>query len=373
MDKQQTTLSRHSFLVVATLVSACALGCASAPPTSALEDPTPPTDLPEAPAGSPVAAHGQLQVDGPLLKDQAGVPYQLKGVSSMWLNWESAPYAESRNALAYMRDNWKLSVIRASMGIDATGGYLNGGQAGMLSKVEAIIQNAIVTGVYVLVDWHTEKAVTQQKEAIAFFTAMAKKYGGFPNVIWETYNEPRGYSWDQVKPYHEAVVDAIRAVDPDNLIVMGTTNWSQDVDIAAGNPVSPQSGRKNLLYTLHFYSCTHKQSFRGKGDTAIVNGLALFVTEFGATPADGGVPPKNHVCRDETNLWFDWMATNNISGVAWKLDKCADSSCLLLPSAPVNGPWTDDVLTSDLANTAVSTGVTSGGGHGLFIVDWIRR
>ena len=258
-----------------------------------------------------------------------------------------------------------------SMGTDASSGYLTGGASYMLSKVETIIRNAITLGVYVLVDWHTERAVEQQAEAVEFFSALAQKYGAFPNLIWEPYNEPNRFSWEEVKPYHEAVVDAIRAADPDNLIVMGTPRWSQDVDIAAQNPVAPASGTANLMYALHFYACTHDQWLRNKADMAIAGGLALFVTEFGATPADGGVPANgdNYVCRDESNLWFAWMAQNNISGAAWKLDQCGDTSCILTGGAPVDGPWTDDYLTSDLNSTVVSPGVTQGGGHGLFVVE----
>ena len=356
------------------LVSAM-LGCASDPPPTELQNSTPPVSLPANPAGSPVALHGQLRVEGTSLKDQFGYPVQLKGVSSMWLNWASMPFAESKSGLQFMRDHWKLSVIRASMGTEASQGYLSGNSTGMLTKMQTIIENAIGLGVYVLVDWHTEKAVDQQADAIGFFSALAQKYGAYPNVIWEPYNEPRGYTWDQIKPYHEAVVDAIRAYDPDNLIVMGTPNWSQDVDVASLNPVSPASGTANLLYTLHFYACTHKQKYRDKGSVAIANGLALFVTEFGATPADGGVPSKgdDYVCRDESNLWFDWMALYNVSGVAWKFDQCADTSCILTSSAPVDGPWADNYLTTDLNNPTVSAGVTQGGGHGLFVVDWIRQ
>ena len=332
---------------------------------------------PTAPPGSPVGIHGQLQVDGTLLKDAAGNLVQLKGVSSMWLNWESKPFAESASALQYMRDYWKLSVLRASMGTDASKGYLTSAtnQAAMQAKVETIIQNAIRLGVYVIVDWHTEKAVDQQAAAIAFFTALATKYGSYPNVIWEPYNEPHNYTWAQIKAYHEAVVDAIRAVDPDNLIVMGTANWSQDVDVASRDPVQPQSGTRNLMYTLHFYACTHQLQYRLKGDIAIAAGLALFVTEFGATPSDGGVVSKGdpYVCRDETNVWWDWMSLNNVSGVSWKLDQCTDTSCILTAAAPVDGPWTDDLLTTDANNTPVKEGVTQGGGHGLFIVDWLRE
>jgi len=156
---------------------------------------------------------------------------------------------------------------------------------------------------------------------------------------------------------------------------MGTPTWSQDVDVASRDPVNPASGTANLMYTLHFYACTHRQNLRDKANIALANGLALFVTEFGATPADGGVPEKGdaYVCRDETNLWFDWMATNNVSGVAWKLDQCVDTSCILTGKAPVDGPWTDDVLTTDVGNPVVDAGVTQGGGHGRFIVDWLRR
>jgi endoglucanase len=332
---------------------------------------------PTAPAGSPVAVHGQLQVQGTLLVDACGEPVQLKGASSMWLNWESAPFPESKSALGYARDNWKLSVIRASMGTEASRGYLTGDAAktAMLAKVETIIQNALALGIYVLVDWHTEKAVDQQADAVAFFSGLAQKYGQYPNVIWEPYNEPNGYTWAQIKPYHEAVVDAIRAIDPDNVIVMGTPRWSQDVDVASQDPVAPARGARNLMYTLHFYACTHKQSLRDKANYAIGKGLALFVTEFGATPADGGVVSKGdpYVCREETNTWWNWMSANNISGVSWKLDKCSDTSCILTSDAPVDGPWTDQYLTSDLGNTYVSAGVSQGGGHGLYVVSWMRE
>ena len=329
---------------------------------------------------NPVATHGQLKVVGTQLQDQAGKPVQLKGVSSQWLNYESKTFPESKPALQYARDHWKLSVIRAAMGVDAQGGYLgtgtgtNANQAMMLAKVNTIVQNAIELGIYVIIDWHTSDAVTstttQATQASAFFTQMATMYGSSPNVIYEDYNEPTGVTWAQIKPYHQAVVAAIRAVDPDNLIVLGTPNWSQDVDKAAADPLTGT----NLLYTLHFYACTHKQSLRDKANTAISMGLPLFVTEFGATPSDGGVVKSgdNDVCEGETNTWFAWMAQNNISGASWKLDQCTDSSCILTADAPVDGPWTDNYLTSDTGGAPIDGG-EKGGGHGLFVVDWMRQ
>jgi endoglucanase len=339
-----------------------------------------PVDLGPVVPLNPVAAHGQLQVVGTQLQDQAGNPVQLKGVSSQWLNYESETFPESKPALEYARDHWKLSVIRAAMGVDAQGGYLgtgtgaNANMAGMMTKVETIVQNAIDLGLYVIVDWHTSDAVsattTQTTQAVAFFTAIAQEFGALPNIIYEPYNEPNKVTWAQIKPYHEAVVAAIRAQDPDNLIVLGTPTFSQDVDLAAKDPVAGT----NLLYTLHFYACTHKQALRDKGTAALQAGIALFVTEFGATPADGGVVKSGDpfVCEAEANNWFAWMATNNISGASWKLDQCTDTSCILTADAPVDGPWTDNYLTSDANGTPVDGGVEVQG-HGLFIVNWIRE
>jgi hypothetical protein len=67
------------------------------------------------------------------------------------------------------------------------------------------------------------------------------------------------------------------------------------------------------------------------------------------------------------------MATNGVSGAGWKLDQCADTSCLLTFYAPIDGPWTDDLLTSDAGGTpADGGGVQVMGGHGQFVVNWIR-
>jgi endoglucanase len=366
MDAQMRSHSLSLVLFVAPLLT---LACSSNPKDETWQIPP---DAGTAPENSPVVIHGQLKVVGTQLQDQAGAPIQLKGVSSMWLNWESQPFAESKPALAYMRDNWKLSVIRSSMGTDASDGYLSD-PVDMQARVEHVVQHAIELGVYVLVDWHTERAVTQQAKAVEFFRAMASKYGAYPNVIWEPYNEPTAYSWKQIKVYHQAVVAAIRAVDPDNLIVLGTPNYSQEVEQAALDPLAGT----NLLYTLHFYSCTHQQSVRDKGNTAIAAGLPIFITEFGATYADGGlattIPPHDYVCETEANLWFAWMAQNNISGVAWKLDHCTDASCILSANAPLDGPWTDDLLSTDAGGALSADGMGIQGGHGLFVVNWLRQ
>merc|ERR1711903_277182 len=85
--------------------------------------------------------------------------------------------------------------------------------------------------------------------------AMGEKYGKVPNVIWETCNEPHGWSWGSgLKSYHEQVIPVIRE-HSSNLIVAGTNTWSQDVDEASQDQLSDS----NVAYTLHFHSSMHKQ------------------------------------------------------------------------------------------------------------------
>lgn len=332
------------------LTASCDMGSSSSAPKNSPIVAT--DDSWERTGPTPVAQHGQLQVLGKDLVDENGDVVQLKGVSSMWLNWEYEGYAENAEALLWMRDHWNVSVIRAAMGVEPSGAYLSDPVTAR-TQVETIIDNAIAAGVYVLVDWHDHDAIAHQAQSVEFFSAIAEKYADVPNVLYEPFNEPLRVDWStELKPYHEAVVSAIRASDPDNVIVLGTPTWSQGVDAASRDPLDGV----NLMYTLHFYSCTHSGALRSRAQVALNAGLALFVTEWGATHSDGGT--DGLLCLDEAETWLDFLETNHISWTAWKLDNCAgDSTCLLTPTAPLNGGWTTEYLH----------------GHAPFVRDALRR
>jgi endoglucanase len=268
----------------------------------------------------------------------------------MWLNWESLPFAEDKAGMAWMRDNWNMTVLRIAMGVEPAGAYLSDPKTAK-QQVETIIAHAEELGVYVIVDWHAHEAQLHQAEAVAFFREMSAAHGASPNVLWETFNEPQMVDWTTVvKPYHEAVLAAIRENDPDNVVILGTPQWGQSVDKAAADPVT---GDANLMYTLHFYSCTHDQHSRSIANIALARHLPLFVTEWGATDADGGRDGK--VCLEEADLWNKWMNNAGISWTAWKLDTCSDSSCYFTGSVPTSGGWTDAMM----------------GGHGPYVRDHI--
>ena len=58
-------------------------------------------------------------------------------------------------------------------------------------------------------------------EAKAFFGKMAQKYGKYPHVLYELYNEPVEDKWEDLKVYAKTIITEIRKYDPDNIILMG--------------------------------------------------------------------------------------------------------------------------------------------------------
>jgi len=283
-------------------------------------------------AETAVERHGALRVQGKRVVDKNGQPVVLRGMSLFWSQWQGKYY--NANVIRTLRDDWNANVVRAAMGVHA-GGYMTNPKAEM-RRVETVIDAAIKDGIYVIVDWHAHDP--EPKAAADFFAKIARKYGKYPNLIYETYNEPLPkYGWAQVlKPYHNQVIGSIRAVDPDNLVVAGTRTWSQDVDEAAADPLK----FANVAYTLHFYAGTHRQELRDKAQKALDLGAALFVTEWGSTDANG----NGKVDVEETRRWWDFMEKNKLSYLNWSIADKNESSAALLPGASPNGRWPDSMI-----------------------------
>lgn len=274
----------------------------------------------KAPENSPVAIHGQLSIKNGQLVDKFGQPVQLQGMSLFWSQWQ--PQFYNSTTVENLAEGWNISLIRAAMAVE-NGGYLEHPKEEM-KKMQEIIDAAIDQGVYVIVDWHDHHAEEHLEEARQFFSEIAKKYGDVPNLIYEPYNEPLNISWSEVlKPYHQAVLKEIRKYDPDNVVVVGTPEWSQRVDLATQDPLKDS----NVAYTLHFYAGTHKDELRRKAKTAIDLGLPIFVTEYGTVDADGDGP----VAKEETQKWYDFMQEHRISSANWSVADKEESSAAFLP------------------------------------------
>jgi endoglucanase len=279
--------------------------------------------------------HGRLHVSGNEIVGKDGKPVSLAGNSLFW-SQEQGQFWDART-IKWLKKDWKTEIIRAAMGVEWHG-YLDNPDSER-AKVIKVVDAAIANDLYVIIDWHDHRAQLHTKESIAFFQDMARRYARYPNVIYELYNEPVGdTSWkDAVKPYAEQVIAAIRAIDPNNLIVVGSPHWSQDVDVAASDPIKDS----NLAYSLHFYAGSHKEFLRKKAIAAMNKGVALMVTEWGSCNADG----NGAIDRESTREWMDFMRKYHLTHCNWAVSDKNETSSILMPGTSPAGKWREDQLT----------------------------
>lgn len=286
-----------------------------------------------APAVTPVERHGQLRVEGNRILGADGRPAVLRGMSLFWSQWKGGFY--NRHVIRWLAQDWRVDVVRVAVAVEP-GGYLEHPEREW-RKAERAIEAAIGAGLYVIVDWHAHQP--HPEAAADFFERVARRWGDRPNLIYETWNEPLpAHGWAEVvKPYHETVIARIRAHDPDNLIVAGVPSWTQDVDVAARDPLAFD----HVAYALHFYAGTHGQELRDKAQAALDAGAALFVSEWGTTNADGDGP----VDVEASRLWWEFMGANQLSDLNWSINDKRESSAALRPGASRRGGWRERDLT----------------------------
>ena len=274
-----------------------------------------------------VKQHGKLKVQGTQLVNVKGEPIALHGMSFGWSCFHPRFY--TAGAVHELVKEWNSTVIRASLGIEPAKGYKQD-PATQMQLIKTVVDAAIKEDVYVIIDWHSHNI--NLEEAKTFFRIMATEYHQYPNIIYEIFNEPDNETWPEVKTYSESVINVIRAIDNNNIILVGSPRWDQEVQLPAADPIK---GFSNLMYTMHFYAGTHKQWLRDRTIEAIRNGLPIFVSECAGMEATGD-GPIDHV---EWTKFKDWMDEKKISWLAWSVSDKAETCSVLNPTANSNGNW----------------------------------
>ena len=274
----------------------------------------------------PVSYYGALHTSGnKIIGAKNNNQVMLRGVSLFWSDATGMAYYNP-TVISWAVDNLKIDVFRYAMAIeyyDSNGGTKNAVDAGnsykgapgsQLQTIDRMVQAAIENDVYIVIDWHSHRAHLETSLAKEFFKTVSEKYKDVPNVIYEIYNEPvsgSGGDWGAVKNYANSVVPAIRA-NTQNLIIVGTPNWSQHPEQGARDPI----GSTNIAYVLHFYAASHsKGSYGGNVTSALNAGYPVFISEWGTTNADGDGEPSSGA----TNEWTTFMDQNNIPNCNWSL------------------------------------------------------
>lgn len=280
-----------------------------------------------------VKKHGQLHVQGTQLVDKNNEPVVLQGLSFGWHSMWPRFYNEK--AVSWLKKDFNCNVVRAAMGIElGEYSYMKDPQFSK-EKIEAVIKGAIKSDIYVIIDWHSHNV--NLKEAKEFFAEMSKKYSKYPNIIYEVFNEPDYETWGEVKAYSEEVIRIIRENDPNNIILVGSPHWDQDVNLPAEDPIL---GYTNIMYTMHFYAATHGKELRDRTDEAIKRGLPIFISESAGMEASGDGPLNVKAWQE----YIDWMESKKLSWITWSVSDKDETCSILKKSAKSEGKWKDEDL-----------------------------
>jgi endoglucanase len=286
-----------------------------------------------------ITENGALQVINGQLSNSKGEAIQLKGLSSHGLQFKGS-FISDGNIRRFVEE-WNIDILRGAM-YTAQQGYTEEAYKNLnLMRLENTIHLATKYGIYVMVDWHVlqdKDPLIHMDKAKEFFEYISTKYKNYDNIIYEICNEPNGpITWkDNVKPYAEAIIPIIRKNDSDAVIIVGSPNWSQNVDEAADDPLEFD----HIMYTLHFYAGTHGQELRDKAQYALDKGLGIFVTEWGTSQSSGG----GGMYEKESDVWLAFLDEHNISWCNWSISDAPESSALFKPRTDPTGKFREDQI-----------------------------
>ena len=303
---------------------------------------------------TPVGQHGALSVKkvdayaAPTIVDENGCALQLRTASTHGVQW--FPEYVNKAGFQSLRDEWGMNAVRLAI-YPREGGYLQGSQSLMDSKIQEGVKAAKELGMYIIIDWHVLNYNPNEDidAAKTFFKKYATMYKDYDNVIFEICNEPTGTTWydgsgNDLYTYCKAVSKTIRDCGNDSIIICGTNDWSQRVDEVATKPLK-NDGFENIMYSIHFYAATHYDNIKSNVKSAIASGTPVFCTEFGVCDASG----NGGYDFDNADDWMNLFKQNNISYACWSLCNKAESASYLDSSSSKTSGWT----ASDLSETGV--------------------
>ncbi len=262
----------------------------------------------------------KLHVEGTVLRDAQGNLAILKGASTHGLTWY--PQYVNNGLFKQLSREWNTNLIRLAM---YSYDYVHGDRQKNLRILREGIEYAIANDMYVIVDWHILKDNNPHQhlaEAVEFFNTMAKEYANIPNVIFEICNEPNGdCTWKDIKEYANIVIPIIRRHKPDALILVGTPNYSREIQLAAQDPLPIE----NIMYTFHFYATSHLDDFRNKLRTVVGNGTPIFISESGLCEESG----DGQINIESVRQWYSLVDSLHLNYTIWSLSNKEEEASII--------------------------------------------
>ncbi len=299
---------------------------------------------------------GRLKVDGTHIVSESGQQIQIKGWSSFgWQNnWGDC---HSEGAIQQMK-LWGANIYRGAMYVEE-GGY-NNDRNGFKQITKNLIDLTAKYGMYYLCDWHIltpgdplNGSYSDYNNYFEEITSYVKQKG-YVHVLYEICNEPNGVSWDRIKEYANKVIPTIRKNEPNAIIVVGTPEWDQRIDQAKNSPLS---GYSNIMYSFHYYACSHAQLLSYY--TQSVNVIPVFISEWGVANFDGGQSQKRNIddnCKNGAKMLMDQAFANKTPWCCWSFGEKEEQASAVMSCGNMQlSPSGDFVVNNFMGGCATCT------------------
>ena len=265
-----------------------------------------------------------LHVQGNLLKDPSGNTVILRGVDLTDLAVVTKHGKTAPQLIDLATDSaqgWYAHVVRLAVypdAIDQTAGWNANPDAYFNTYLNPAINECVARQIYCIIDWHyiTDYSSGAVNTATTnFWNYVAPRYANTPNVIFELYNEPTTpNNWSTWKSTAQPWVNLIRAAAPNNIILIGSPQWSQTTNNAASSPFSGS----NLMYVVHIYPQHGGQSTWDSWVGNTSNTVPYFITEYGWQ--NGGGNPTSGTTSGFGVPFENYLDSKGLSSTAWVFD-----------------------------------------------------
>lgn len=283
----------------------------------------------------------RLEVSGNKIQYLNGTQVWLRGVNYAFRNWYWGMDSCPQDALQYQyMANWNANIVRLTVRFSEWGSAVE-------SALETEVERGAQNGLYSMIDGHYGISDSKRTNNLEDWTSgdwttfrgiweeIATAFDGSSNVIYDIINEPQGISASKYQTEMRATIDAIRAIDPDVMVVVEALTEDNWQDIALNfeqtNPIS----RSNVTFELHKYynddswaysNISIRNSLSAYGAQWLLdNGRAVMVGEF-CYDSDGDA-----ILHGET--WMrNFMGVLNGDGYSgfkawwWNTDKVGDEA-----------------------------------------------
>ncbi len=358
--------------------------------------PTPPTAPPPAPPVSAGNGNSKLAVKvmGDHFVDANNNVLQLRGVNVSALEFTAVNSCNVADPWCGQTPNysaiksWDSNVIRVPLNeaswlgytcVDGSGNSRNPDPGhNYQATVKKTVADATAAGLYVVLDLHwtapknfcplAQNPMADADNSINFWSSIAGTFKGYPNVMFELFNEPylfwlaggqvdwqvlmqggtetqyvtgngaaytANYTWKVAGM--QQMLNAVRATGATNVVLVAGTNWAQDLSAWVAN--KPKDSLNQIGAVWHAYPNSGTlgdpqaalPKFGSIGytwtDSVLNAGYPVFISEFGDHDAPGtkGSPFVSNL--------LPWADAHGASYTGWTWDVWQDADNVLIKDA----------------------------------------